>query len=64
MVRATRASKALTLERRAAAKLAKVPPPPRDMQLPIIKQIVALLKERQEKSIKEGKLGRGVLKEL
>jgi hypothetical protein len=33
---ATRASKALAIERRAAAKLAKVATPPREMQLPII----------------------------
>jgi hypothetical protein len=37
MARATRASKALAIERRAAAKLEKLDNPPREMQLPIIK---------------------------
>jgi hypothetical protein len=46
MVHATCASKALTIERQATAKLAKVATPPRGMQLPIIQLIVALLKER------------------
>jgi hypothetical protein len=50
MARATRASNAPTIEIRAA-KLAKVATPPRDMQLPIIQQTVALLKERREKAI-------------
>jgi hypothetical protein len=64
MASATRASKALVIEKRAATKLAKLAPPPRDMQLPIITLIVALLKERREKAIEEGKTGRGILKEL
>jgi hypothetical protein len=64
MVCATRASTALAIERRAAAKLAKVATPPREMQLPIIQQIIVLLKERQEKAMEEGKIGRGMLKEL
>jgi hypothetical protein len=64
MARATRASKALAIERRVSIKLAKVASPPREMQLPIIQKIVALLKERRDKAIKEGKIGRGMLKEL
>jgi hypothetical protein len=64
MARATRASKALAIERRAASKLAKVATPPREMQLPIIKRILALLKEQREKAIKEGKIGHGMLKKL
>jgi hypothetical protein len=64
MARATHASKALAIERRAAAKLAKVVTPPREIQLPIIQRIVALLKERREKAIKEGNIGCGILKEL
>jgi hypothetical protein len=52
------------IERRAAAKLAKVPPPPRDMQLPILKRIVALLNDRREKVMEGGKKGCGVLKGL
>jgi hypothetical protein len=59
VTRATRSSRALAIERRAAAKLARVPPPPRDMQIPILKRIVALLKEREG-----GKKGRGILKGL
>jgi hypothetical protein len=38
--------------------------PPREMQLPIIQRIVALLKERREKAIEEVKIGCGMLKEL
>jgi hypothetical protein len=64
MARATRASKALAIEMRAATKLAKLATPPREMQLSIIQRIVGLLKERREKAIKEGKIGRGMLKEL
>jgi hypothetical protein len=60
----TRALKALAIERRADAKLAKLANPPKDMQLLIIQRIVALLKERREKAIKEGKIGRGMLKAL
>jgi hypothetical protein len=52
------------IERRSTAKLAKVATPPREMQLIIIQRIVALLKERREKAIGEGKIGRGMLKEL
>jgi hypothetical protein len=61
---ATHASKALTTERRASVKIAKVATPPREMQLPIIHRIAALTKERQEKAIEEGNIGRGMLKEL
>jgi hypothetical protein len=60
----TRASKALAIERRTAAKLAIVATPPREIQLPIKQRIVALLKERREKAMGEGKIGRGILKEL
>jgi hypothetical protein len=55
---------ALAIARRASAKLARVPPPSRDMQVPILKRIVALLKERQEKVMEWGKKGRGILKGL
>jgi hypothetical protein len=64
MARATCASKALAKERRAAAKLAKVATSPRDMQLPIIQRIVALLKQRRQKAIEEGNIVRAMLKEL
>jgi hypothetical protein len=64
VARATRSSRELTIARRAAAKLARVPPSSRDMQVPILKLIVALLKERREKVMEEGKKGRGILKGL
>jgi hypothetical protein len=62
VARATRSSRALAIETRAAAKLARVPPPSRDMQIPILKRIVALLNERREKVMGGGKKGRGILK--
>jgi hypothetical protein len=49
VTRVTRSSRALAIAGRAAAKLARVPPPSRDMQIPILKRIVALLNERREK---------------
>jgi hypothetical protein len=64
VARATRSSRALAIARRAAAKLARVPPPSRDIQIPILKRIVALLKERQEKVMEGGKKGCGILKGL
>jgi hypothetical protein len=62
--RATRSSKAIAKERRAAAKLARVSRPPRDMQIPILKRIVSLLKERREKVKEGGKKGHDILKGL
>jgi hypothetical protein len=41
-----------------------VPPPPRDVQIPILKLIVALLKERREKVTEGGKKGCGISKGL
>jgi hypothetical protein len=64
VARATRSSRALAIARRAAAKLARVPHPSRDMQIPILKQIVALLKERREKVMEGGNKGRGIFKGL
>jgi hypothetical protein len=42
--------------------LGNIFPPPRDVHLPILKQILALLKERQEKVLEGGKQGLGILK--
>jgi hypothetical protein len=64
VARATRSSRALAIARRSAAKLARVPPQSRDMQIPILKRIVALLKERREKVMEGGKKGCGILKGL
>jgi hypothetical protein len=64
VTRVTRSSRALAIARRAAAKLSRVPPPSRDMQIPILKRIVALLKERREKVMEGDKKGRGILKGL
>jgi hypothetical protein len=35
------------MEKRATATASRVPPPPRDMQLSVLKIIVAMLKERR-----------------
>jgi hypothetical protein len=52
-------------ERRAAAKASKVPHPSREMQLPTLKHIVALLKRQKAITIETmGKKGKGILKEL
>jgi hypothetical protein len=64
VARANRSSRALAISRRAAAKLTRVPPPSRDMQVPILKRIAALPKERREKVMEGGKKGRGILKGL
>jgi hypothetical protein len=48
-VRAALSSKVLMMERRAAAKLARVAHPPRDMQLQILKRFFALPKEQKGK---------------
>jgi hypothetical protein len=63
--RATRSSKALAVARRAANKAAKIPPPSRDMQLPILQRIVEVLRERRYKVlVTTGKIGRGLLKTI
>jgi hypothetical protein len=50
--------KALAVARRAANKAAKIPPPSRDMQLPILKRIVEVLRERRGKVlVTTGKIG-------
>jgi hypothetical protein len=45
----TRSSKKLARATRATMQANKVPPPPRDMQLPILQQIVEVLKDRRER---------------
>jgi hypothetical protein len=63
IARATRSSKELAVARRAANKAAKVPPPSRDMQLPILQRIIEVLRERRDKLlVTMGKTGRGLLR--
>jgi hypothetical protein len=63
--RASHSSKALAVARRAANKAAIIPPPSRDMQLPILQIIVEVLRERLDKVlVMTGKIGRGLLKTI
>jgi hypothetical protein len=60
-----RSSKSAVNERIAAARASKVGTPPRDMQLPILKLIAALLKERKDKALEMGgNKGRVLIKAL
>jgi hypothetical protein len=61
----THASNLAAVERRAVAKLSKVPRPSRAMRFPILKQIAELLKRRKEiLNERTGKKRRGILKEV
>jgi hypothetical protein len=54
---------ALAVARRAANKVAKIPPTSRYIQLPILQRIVEVLRERRDKLlVTTGKRGRGLLK--
>jgi hypothetical protein len=63
ILQATRSSKELPVAMRAANKAAKIPPPSRDMQLPILQRIVEVLRERRDKVlVTTGKVGPGLFK--
>jgi hypothetical protein len=63
IARATGSSKELAVARRTDNKASKVPPPSRDMQLPILQRIVEALRERRDKVlVTTGKTGRELLK--
>jgi hypothetical protein len=60
----THASKLVVKEMRAVAKASKVPPPPREMQLPILNHISELLRRQKTFAIETmGKKVMGILKE-
>jgi hypothetical protein len=56
-----RSAAVLEKEKRATDRFSRVPPPPRDMQLSILKTIVVMLKERREKMQESGKKGRDLI---
>jgi hypothetical protein len=65
MTRVARSSKAIVKAKRVTVKAVKVPAPSRDMQLPMLRRIVEVLRERRERVLETmGNTGRGLLESI